>query len=380
MRWFVARSGRHNPAPMTDATPELTATGKQHFEVLDGLRGSAALLVVLFHIQGITVDFEQGRLLLPHAYLAVDFFFALSGFVIGYAYDDRWGRMTVLQFFRIRLIRLHPLVVLGTVLGMLSYLFDPFAAGKQDATFFMLAQALLLGLLLLPAKPLPNRWEDTHTLNGPAWTLLQEYLGNIAYALILRRLGAKTLLIVALVGAAGLFACGASLNTLDRGWGWSNIGLGTPRLWFPFVIGLWLYRARASLPALRLGWLPLSIILIVAFCVPSIPRAGGINWNGIYEATCVVVLFPVVVLAGAHSDAGLGTINLCKFSGRISYPIYITHFPFMYVWMNYMASGQATANTKIAFAVALVPATTAIAWLAFRFWDVPIRGWLRKRI
>src|SRR5262245_42183718 len=182
---------------MSDATPDLTSTGKQHFEVLDGLRGSAALLVVLFHIQGITVDFAQGKLLLPHAYLAVDFFFALSGFVIGYAYDDRWVRMTVAEFFRVRLIRLHPLVVLGAVLGLLSYLFDPFAGEKQNATLGLLAQAFVLGLLLLPAKPLPNRWDDTHTLNGPSWTLLQEYIGNIAYALVLRRLGTRALLVVA---------------------------------------------------------------------------------------------------------------------------------------------------------------------------------------
>ena len=364
---------------MNDATPDLTTTGKQHFEVLDGLRGSAALLVVLFHIQGITVDFAQGKLLLPHAYLAVDFFFALSGFVIGYAYDDRWGRMTVLGFFRIRLIRLHPLVVLGTVLGLLSYLFDPFAGGKQDATVAMLAQALVLGLLLLPAKPLPNRWEDTHTLNGPAWTLLQEYIGNVAYALVLRRLTARGLLVFALLGAVGLFATGASLNTLDGGWGWSNFWMGPLRLWFPFVIGLWLYRARDSLPQFRLGWLPLTIILAVAFCVPAFPEAGGIKWNGVYEAACVVVLFPLVVLAGAHSNAGLGTINLCKFSGRISYPIYITHFPFMYVWMNYMATGQATNLAKTIWAAALLAVAIVVAWLAFRFWDLPIREKLRRR-
>lgn len=76
-------------------TPDTTHRGKPHFEVLDGLRGTAAMLVVAFHIQGITVLFEANRLLLPHAYLAVDFFFALSGFVVGYAYDDRWGWMSV---------------------------------------------------------------------------------------------------------------------------------------------------------------------------------------------------------------------------------------------------------------------------------------------
>ncbi|WP_066721730.1 acyltransferase family protein [Sphingomonas pituitosa] len=105
-------------------TLDATSDGKPHFDVLDGLRGTAALLVVAFHIQGITVLFEASRLLLPHAYLAVDFFFALSGFVVGYAYDDRWGRMTVREFLARRLVRLHPLVVLGTVLGLASYCVD----------------------------------------------------------------------------------------------------------------------------------------------------------------------------------------------------------------------------------------------------------------
>src|SRR6202789_4543794 len=78
--------------------PDKTATGKERFEVLDGLRGTAALLVVLFHIQGITVDWQGPKVLLHHAPLAVAFFFALCGFVIGYAYDDRWARMTTGRF------------------------------------------------------------------------------------------------------------------------------------------------------------------------------------------------------------------------------------------------------------------------------------------
>jgi hypothetical protein len=72
--------------------PDRTSSGKAHFEVLDGLRGSAALLIVAFHIIGIPLGFNNSKNLLHHAYLAVDFFFGLSGFVIGYAYDDRWSR------------------------------------------------------------------------------------------------------------------------------------------------------------------------------------------------------------------------------------------------------------------------------------------------
>ena len=134
--------------------------------MLDGLRGSAALLVVLFHIQGITVGWQGSKILLHHGPLAVDFFFALSGFVIAYAYDDRWGGMRVGQFLTLRLIRLHPMVILGVLLGFASYLLDPFAGQAQTASWRMVLVALGMGLLLLPTWPLPNRFGDTHTLNG----------------------------------------------------------------------------------------------------------------------------------------------------------------------------------------------------------------------
>ena len=197
-------------SPEAIVHPDRTGTGKAHFEVLDGLRGSAALLVVLFHIQGIPVDFSGNKVILHHAPLAVDFFFGLSGFVLGYAYDDRWPRMSVVQFVKIRLIRLHPLLVLGALLGFASYLLDPFAGTKQAAPLGAVAWALLVLLLSFPTRPLPNRWDDTHTLNGPEWTLFWEYVGNLAYALLLRRLPAKALPPIMLLGAIALIWTGAA--------------------------------------------------------------------------------------------------------------------------------------------------------------------------
>ncbi|UAK23540.1 acyltransferase family protein [Sphingomonas nostoxanthinifaciens] len=360
--------------------PDATATGKQHFEVLDGLRGTAALLVVLFHIQGITVGFLGDKVVLHHAPLAVDFFFALSGFVIGYAYDDRWPRMTVRHFLALRLIRLHPLAVLGVTLGLASYLLDPFAGGAQAAPLKAVMTAFALGLLLLPSRPLPNRWEDTHPLDGPCWTLLQEYIGNIAYALALRRLSARALGLVAVLAAVALVASGLALGTLDRGWGWDKLWMAPVRLAYPFVIGLWLYRVRHRLPRVRLGLLPLSLVLIVAFAMPTLPDAHGIRWNGLYEAACVVLLFPAIVLLGAHSDAGAGMIGLCKASGRISYPLYITHFPFAYAWMNYVATAHPSTGASWVIGTALLAFVLLVAWVAFTFYDVPIRARLRRRI
>lgn len=96
---------------------------KAHYDLLDGLRGVAALMVIWYHIfEGYA--FAGGSIIetFNHGYLAVDFFFILSGFVIGYAYDDRWGRnLTMKNFFKRRLIRLHPMVIMGAVLGAITF-------------------------------------------------------------------------------------------------------------------------------------------------------------------------------------------------------------------------------------------------------------------
>src|SRR3984893_14365396 len=153
-----------------------TSTGKEHFEVLDGLRGSAAILIVIFHVFNYSFGWDTPLSLMHHAYLAVDFFFGLSGFVVAYAYDDRWTRMSTLQFFRIRLIRLHPLVLVGASLGLLGYLLDPFSKGMNRGPLSMAFLAYLPSLLLLPSPPIAGRHNESQALNGPAWSLMQEYL------------------------------------------------------------------------------------------------------------------------------------------------------------------------------------------------------------
>jgi len=369
-------------SPYRYERPDTTSGGKARFEILDGLRGSAALLVVLFHIQGITVLFEGRRVLLHHAPLAVDFFFALSGFVVGYAYDDRWPRMSMAEFARIRLIRLHPLLVLGTLLGFASYVLDPFAGDQQRASWPTLLTTLGLMLLVLPARPLPNRWFDTHPFNGPAWTLLQEYIANVAYAVWLRRLGARTLGVLSFVAAAVLVGAALQRGSLDAGFGWDNWWMAPIRLAYPFITGLLLYRVRDRLPrglrALRAGWLPLTALLTLAFLAPIMPEAGGVRWNGLYEAGCVVVLFPLIIIAGVHGEAGAKMTRLCSASGRLSYSLYITHFPFLYVYSNLVLIQKAPSWLTIPIGVALVPFLLFVAWAAAKWWDEPIRARLRR--
>lgn len=361
------------------ANGHVTTGGKEHFEVLDGLRGTAALLVVLFHIQGITVGFRHADLMLPHAFLAVDFFFVLSGFVIGYAYDDRWARLGTAQFFKLRLIRLHPLVVLGMLLGFLSYVFDPFAAGTQNSPIGTVLVALALGLLLLPNNPLPNRWTDTHSLDGPAWTLLQEYIGNVAYALVLRKLAPKALAVLAVIAGLVLAVSAMVIGTLDRGYAWENMWMGPVRLAYPFITGLLLYRLKDRWPKVRINYVLLSLVLVVCFAMPTPPVVDGVKLNGAYEAACVLLLFPAIVVAGAHSQAGSGMVRACRAMGRISYPIYITHFPFLFIWTNYLVNQKPPQSVAILTALALIPFTIGVAWAASALWDLPIRSRLMAR-
>ena len=179
---------------------------KPHYDLLDGLRGVAAVLVVWYHIfeAFATSPIDQR---FNHGYLAVDFFFILSGFVIGYAYDNRWKVMKTKDFFKRRLIRLHPMVVLGAVLGAITFYIQ--GSEKWDGTpvsMSMVMLAMLMGLFLIPAVPGTGPEVrgngEMYPLNGPSWSLFFEYIGNILYALFLRRLPTKVLTV--LVGLAGI--------------------------------------------------------------------------------------------------------------------------------------------------------------------------------
>src|SRR5271170_5432236 len=204
--------------------------------------------------------------------------------------------MSTLQFFRIRLIRLHPLVLVGATCGLLGYLLDPFGKGINQTSMPMLLLAYVTSLLLLPSPPVGGRQNESQALNGPAWSLMQEYLGNIAYALILRRLRALTLGII--FGVSGLLLMWVAnvKGSLDGGWGYPEIWMAPLRLTVSFVMGLWLYRIhdRAHFP--RVGLLLLSIVLVICFQMPVFPKVGGLSLNGLYDAASVLFLFPLIIL------------------------------------------------------------------------------------
>jgi peptidoglycan/LPS O-acetylase OafA/YrhL len=360
---------------------------REHFIVLDGLRGVASIIVVIFHLFEAHSMGDAFGQTINHGYLAVDFFFLLSGFVIAYAYDDRWQRMGVGEFFKRRLIRLQPMVVVGGVIGALMWYAQDYSLFPKvaSASVWQVIGAMLLACFMIP---LPTSleirgWTEMYPLNGPAWSLFYEYVANILYALFMRKLSNAVLGIFVFLAAAGLVAL---LVLGERGsviGGWALDGpealIGVTRLMFPFFAGVLLMRLGKRIPVQ--GAFLVSSLLLVA--VLSVPRIGGKDtvWmNGLYEAFCVIVVFPVIVAIGAH-DKGAGPVarRIAAFFGALSFPLYITHYPLMYIYTGWVIDEKVSAMQGVVAGTAVLVVSVLIAWMALKYIDEPVRRWLSAR-
>ncbi|QIX60751.1 acyltransferase [Hymenobacter sp. BT18] len=366
------------------AAPALST--KPHYAILDGLRGVAALTVVAFHLfeAHATSHLDQR---INHGYLAVDFFFLLSGFVIGYAYDDRWEHMTLREFVKIRLIRLQPLVVLGMVVGAALYYFQdsPLWPGISTVPGWLVLVVMLIGCTLLPV-PLSmdiRGWHEMHPLNGPGWSLFYEYVANLLYALGARKLSNAALaVLVALTGAALIhFAVTSATGDVIGGWSLDaeQLRVGFTRMLFPFFGGLLLCRvARLGRVRNAFGWCSLLLLLVLAF-----PRVGGPDhlWqNGLYDSLSIILVFPLIVWLGASGQVtGQISARVCKFFGDISYPLYITHYPFIYTYTGWVSTHKPSWQQALPVALLTFVAAVALAYAALKLYDEPVRRWLRGR-
>jgi peptidoglycan/LPS O-acetylase OafA/YrhL len=333
---YVFRSDRAEEklAMAGDATDAVTATvraavvnTKQHFDALDGLRGIAALSVVTFHFLEMAIP-DYSKFHISHGFLAVDFFFCLSGFVIGYAYDERIGTMGVWEFLKSRLIRLHPLVVLGSVLGLVTFLFDPFGATASAYSAGKIALIFLASIFLIPYPAIAERGHNLFSLNAPAWSLFWEYVANVFYAVVLLRLGRRLLLPLTLMAGVGLCLMGYHEGSLLGGWSGGTFWDGGVRVAYSFLAGLMVYRARWVIRT-RLGFTALSLLLLAAFVMPFHEHA----W--VREALVVLFYFPLLVALGAGATLSNRSRAICVFSGNMSYPLYMTHYAVIWSFGNY---------------------------------------------
>jgi peptidoglycan/LPS O-acetylase OafA/YrhL len=373
----------------TAATSEHADTPeKRHYATLDGLRGVASLIVILFHLFEAYAPNDPQRQIINHGYLAVDFFFMLSGFVIAFAYDDRWQRMTQWEFYKRRLVRLQPMVVMGSVLGAALFGFQHYSIYPKvaGAAVWQISLAMVLGCLLIPLpKSLDVRgWDETYPLNGPAWSLFYEYCANMLYAVGIRKVSNRGLGVIVALAAAALIHLAVFGDRGDLIGGWSldaaGLHIGLVRVMFPFFAGILLMRLGKTIRVSH-SFAISSLLLIVAF---ALPRFGSIDdrWlNGIYDAFCVIVIFPVILMIGAGETNSSGrSAGIARLFGEISYPAYITHYPFIYIYTGWVADRHVPAWQGAIVGALTFAVSVAVAYACLKLYDEPARRWLGRRM
>lgn len=357
---------------------------KPHYQILDGLRGVAALIVVTFHIfeAFATSHLDQ---IINHGYLAVDFFFLLSGYVISYAYDDRWQKMTIGSFFRRRLERLQPMVIMGMIIGAACFYFSdsPLFPNIHTVPVSKVLLIMLIGFTLLPVPVSMDirGWQEIHPLNGPGWSLFYEYVANILYAIGVRKFSKTLLSILVLLSAAALVHYTVTSASGDVIGGWSltpeQIRIGLTRVMYPFFAGLLLARVTTPIK-IKNAFLWSSLLLGLILFMPRIGGADRLWLNGLYESFAIIVLFPIVVFIGAGGQ--VNNNKLCKFLGDISYPIYITHYPFIYIYTGWAyAHRDAAPSTAIGYGLLTFAVSVLVGYACLKYYDEPLRAWLKKQ-
>ena len=354
-------------------------------------------MVVIYHIfEGLAFAEATDRTgsglitTLNHGHIAVDFFFILSGFVISYAYDDRWSKMSIGGFFRRRLIRLHPMLIMGAVIGAAAF----FASGCERwdgsiAPTSWIMVALMLTMCMIPAVPgVPYEVRgngEMFPLNGPGWSLFFEYIGNVCYALFMRRMSTKVLAIFTLLlGLVHAWFFIGDVSEYDMiGVGWTidavNFWGGFIRMLFPFSMGMLL--ARTFRPTKVKGaFLICTIALIVLFAMPYIPSGNKISLNSLYEFICISCIFPALVWLGACGTASGASSKINSFLGELSYPLYIVHYPIMYIFYAWLIRNDIyTLRDCWQVAALVIASSITLAYLCLKLYDEPVRRWLSRR-
>ena len=372
------------------------ADSKPHYVLLDALRGAAALMVVWYHFfEGFA--FAEGTAITTfnHGHLGVDLFFMLSGFVISYAYDDRWqgahNRLTLKEFFKRRLIRLHPMLIMGAVIGLITFCLQGSVKWDGSATPMSWSLvALVLTMLFIPAYPgasydLRGNGE-MFSLNGPSWSLFFEYIGNLLYALIIRRLSTRILAILtAILGVAWCWFATTDVSGYDMiGIGWTldtvNFWGGMLRMLFPFSLGMLMARNFKPVKIKGIFWIAWAV-LFALFSVPAFEKCGGISINGLYEFACILLVFPAIVwFTASGTTTGKVSSRFCKFLGDISYPLYIVHYPVMYLFYAWLIENKLyTLGETWPVVIMVFAINIALAYACLKLYDEPVRRWLTKR-
>lgn len=323
----------------------------QRFAVLDGMRGIAALAVLWWH-----AGYGFGAADYPrHGYLAVDFFFGLSGFVLAHAYARAIADgLGFWDFARRRLVRLYPMILAGGVLGAVAFC-PGWDGGAAKLFWFNASSFLLLPFgLAFGAGSFP--------VNIPIWSLFFEFCANAVFWVAYRRQGRAARGVVLWAVAVVLLGAIAHLAGGLRNVGVSSVVAflaGFPRVAVSFTAGVLIYRHGLHE---RLPRLPDVCAALALAGLLAVPDCGW--W---YDMMCVVAVFPLLLCLGAQARETKALHPLWYGAGALSYPLYVIHEPVLRA--VYRLQGGALAAMGLA---------VLLAWALLRFYDAPVRRWLGR--
>lgn len=323
---------------------------------LDALRGVAACAVVVLHFS----TNVQGHPLVERAWLAVDFFFLLSGFVVNHAYQGRLssGAMTRFEFVRARLVRLMPMVVISAMVATVY-----FAMAGTPTRGLMIG---LIGAITTIPIPVETIVDTAHwPFNPPEWSLFFEFVASFVFVFMLVGRKTSTLIVVAAIAFIMLLFSAyldGSAYTLRL---WDCLD----RVIFSFTVGMILSRSfdAKQLPEIGLPFPILAAILVATFFIKS----GG--WFS--ELITATVLYPVLIISAAHWQSEGMTASASKFLGDVSYPLYILHWPVLLFVRAYMPHSWLMGWQAL---LAFVVLSVALAWSVSKFVEQPVRRWLNR--
>ncbi|WP_366788704.1 acyltransferase [uncultured Flavobacterium sp.] len=307
--------------------------------------------------------------------------------MIGYAYDDRWGSMTVKDFFRRRIIRLQPMVIMGMIVGAAFFYFQdsPMWPGISEVPVWKMLLIMVIGFTVLPVPVSMDirGWTEMHPLNGPAWSLFFEYIANVLYALFLRKISNILLTVLTLIAGAALVHMAVTSPSGDIIGGWAidpvQLRIGFSRLLYPFLAGLLMSRV-VKIAHIKNAFLWCSLMLMGVLAMPRIGGAENLWMNGLYDSLIIMFAFPVIIYLGAGGRAeSAGVAKVTKFFGDISYPLYITHYPLVYTYAAWVSRNKVPMEKGLPVGIAVIAASIILAYACLKLYDEPARKWLGRK-
>jgi len=336
---------------------------KRTYATLDGIRGIAALLIVVRHTSAFFGGFQP-----QETFLAVDLFFGLSGFVLGHSYEARLNDgLSPGGFMTIRLNRFVPLYVLGLALGAVAATVA-ILSGGADLDWTSVGVSFALGLFFLPSPMFGATGAKLFPLNDPSWSLFMELFANAAMAVFWRRLSNRVLVGICATSAALLAISALKLGTADLGFRWVGLGFGVYRVGYSFFAGLLVYRLRDRI---GLAIHPVIAFLLVAF---ALVRSVGDAGRAIYELAWIFVGFPLLIAAASAREPVIGA-RICRFLGVTSYGVYVLHYPLqrLVTFATRWATGHDVSDFAPWAGFAFVAGLLALCWALDRYYDTPLR-------